>query len=65
MEGAMNDIIQAVNICIDLFSLSILFLILVLLWVGHWRNDRLQYNFTGMIIAYHGVTTGFSTTSQA
>ena len=51
----MNDIIQAVNICIDLFSLSILFLILVLLWVGHWRNDRLQYNFTGMIIAYHGV----------
>lgn len=55
MEGAMNDIIQAINICIDLFSLSILFLILVLLWVGHWRNDRLQYNFTGMIIAYHGV----------
>lgn len=54
-EGTMNDIIQAVNICIDLFSLSILFLILVLLWVGHWRNDRLQYNFTGMIIAYHGV----------
>ena len=51
----MNDIIQAVNICIDLFSLSILFLILVLLWVGHWCNDRLQYNFTGMIIAYHGV----------
>ena len=56
----MNDIVQAINICIDVFSLSILLLILILLCFGHWKNDKLQHNFTNMILAYHGVVLTYA-----
>ena len=56
----MNDIVQAINICIDVFCLAILLLILVLLWFGHWKNDRFQRNFTNMILAYHGVVLTYA-----
>ena len=56
----MNDIVQAINICIDVFSLSILMLILILLCFGHWKNDKLQHNFTNMILAYHGVVLTYA-----
>lgn len=57
----MDDIVQAINICIDVFCLAILLLILILLWFGHWKNDRFQRNFTNMIIAYHGVVLTYHT----
>ena len=56
----MNDIVQAINICVDVFCLAILLLILVLLWFGHWKNDRFQRNFTNMILAYHGVVLTYA-----
>ena len=51
----MYDIVQVANICFDVFGLSILLLILILLRFEYWRNGRLRHYFTGLVIAYHGV----------
>ena len=53
--GLMYDIVQVANICFDIFGLSILLLILILLRFEYWRNGRLRHYFTGLVIAYHGV----------
>lgn len=56
----MDDIVQAMNICIDFFGLCILMFILIILWFGHWRNDRLQHYFIGLILSYFGVIISYA-----